>query len=79
MDVALEPNSKPGRRWNRTKKSRRDAAGIVPPDSLTMIEVDRWGESMQEDDWTAMDRLHAIGFIFDPKSKARSVGVVQDV
>ena len=29
-------------------------------------------------DWAAMDRLHQKGYIADPKSKAKSVGITQE-
>ena len=41
---------------------------------LTAFDVDEWGtRAWKSHDWDAMDRLHAKGFISDPKSKAPSV------
>jgi hypothetical protein len=42
--------------------------------SLTISGEDDWGaRSWKSHDWDAMDRLHAKGYISDPKSKAKSV------
>jgi len=41
---------------------------------LTISEEAAWGaRAWKSHDWDAMDRLHAKGFISDPKSKAKSV------
>ncbi len=43
---------------------------------LTMFDVDHYGaRAWKVHDWVAMDRLHAKGYISDPKSKAKSVVV----
>jgi hypothetical protein len=42
--------------------------------SLTMHEEGSWGtRAWKSHDWSALDRLHAKGFISDPKGKAKSV------
>jgi hypothetical protein len=44
--------------------------------SLTMFEEGQNGaRAWNGHDWVAMDRLHAKGYISDPKSKAKSVVV----
>ena len=44
--------------------------------SLTMFEEDQDGaRAWKGYDWVALDRLHAKGYISDPKSKAKSVVV----
>jgi hypothetical protein len=44
--------------------------------SLTMFEEDQYGaRAWKGHDWVAMDRLHAKGYVSDPKSKAKSVVV----
>jgi hypothetical protein len=41
---------------------------------LTISEEDTWGaRAWKSHDWNALDRLHAKGYISDPKSKAKSV------
>ena len=41
---------------------------------LTISEEDAWGaRAWKSHDWDALDRLHANGYISDPKSKAKSV------
>ena len=41
---------------------------------LTISEEADWGaRAWKSHDWDAMDRLHAKGYISDPKSKAKSV------
>jgi Domain of unknown function (DUF6429) len=41
---------------------------------LTAFDVDEWGaRAWKSHDWDALDRLHAKGYISDPKSKAKSV------
>jgi hypothetical protein len=41
---------------------------------LTIHDVDEWGaRAWRSFDWDAMDRLHARGYIADPKNKAKSV------
>src|SRR5579862_7124116 len=43
---------------------------------LTICERDEWGaRAWKSHDWDAMDRLHAKGYISDPKSKAKSVAL----
>jgi hypothetical protein len=41
---------------------------------LGITEEDEWGgRAWKSHDWDAMDRLHAKGYISNPKSKAKSV------
>jgi hypothetical protein len=41
---------------------------------LTIHDVDEWGaRAWKSFDWDALDRLHARGYIADPKNKAKSV------
>jgi hypothetical protein len=41
---------------------------------LTIREQNDWGaRAWKSHDWDALDRLHARGYISDPKSKAKSV------
>jgi hypothetical protein len=41
---------------------------------LGITEEDEWGaRAWKSHDWEAMDRLHAKGYISNPKSKAKSV------
>jgi Domain of unknown function (DUF6429) len=41
---------------------------------LTITDEDEWGaRTWKSHDWDALDRLHAKGYISDPKSKAKSV------
>jgi hypothetical protein len=41
---------------------------------LTITDEDEWGaRTWKSHDWDTMDRLHAKGYISDPKSKAKSV------
>ena len=41
---------------------------------LTITDEDEWGaRTWKSHDWDVMDRLHAKGYISDPKSKAKSV------
>jgi hypothetical protein len=42
---------------------------------LTISETDEWGgaRAWKTRAWEALDRLHAKGYISDPKSKAKSV------
>ena len=41
---------------------------------LTISDKDAWGaRTWKSHDWGAMDRLHAKGYISDPKSRAKSV------
>jgi hypothetical protein len=41
---------------------------------LTISEQDDWGaRAWKSHDWGAMDRLHAKGYISDPRSTAKSV------
>ena len=43
---------------------------------LTMFDEDQYGaRAWKGHDWDTMDRLHAKGYISDPKSKAKSVVV----
>jgi hypothetical protein len=46
--------------------------------SLTMFEDHSALRAWKGHDWDAMDRLHAKGYISDPKSKAKSVVVTED-
>jgi len=42
--------------------------------SLTISEENTWGaRAWKSHDWDVLDRLHAKGYISDPKSKAKSV------
>jgi hypothetical protein len=42
--------------------------------SLTIFAKDDWGaRTWKSHDWDVLDRLHAKGYISDPKSKAKSV------
>lgn len=42
--------------------------------SLTAFEEDAFGaRAWKSHDWDTLDRLHAKGYISDPKSKAKSV------
>jgi len=42
--------------------------------SLGITEVGEWGaRTWKSHDWDALDRLHAKGYLSDPKSKAKSV------
>ena len=42
--------------------------------SLTITEEDDWGaRTWKSHDWDVLDRLHAKGYISDPKGKAKSV------
>jgi hypothetical protein len=41
---------------------------------LTITEQNDWGaRTWKSHDWDALDRIHARGYISDPKSKAKSV------
>jgi hypothetical protein len=41
---------------------------------LTAFDEDEFGaRAWKSHDWDALDRLHAAGYISDPKSKAKSV------
>lgn len=42
---------------------------------LTICEEDSWGgaRAWKSHDWDVMDRLHAKGYISDPRNKAKSV------
>ena len=41
---------------------------------LTIWEEDAWGaRAWKSHDWDVLDRLHAKGYISDPKGKAKSV------
>jgi Domain of unknown function (DUF6429) len=43
---------------------------------LTMFDEDEYGaRAWKSHDWDAMERLHAKGYISDPKRKAKSVAV----
>lgn len=47
---------------------------VLAPLWLTAFDVDRYGaRAWKSHDWDALDRLHAKGYISDPKSKAKSV------
>jgi hypothetical protein len=41
--------------------------------TLTMMKDDSGVRAWKGHDWEALDRLHAQGYISDPKSKAKSV------
>jgi len=42
--------------------------------TLGITDEDEWGaRAWKSFDWDALDRLHAKGYISDPKSKAKSV------
>ena len=46
---------------------------------LTAFDVDQYGaRAWKGHDWDAMDRLHAKGYISDPKSKAKSVVLTEE-
>ena len=46
---------------------------------LTAFDVDQYGaRAWKSHDWDAMDRLHAKGYISDPKSKAKSVVLTEE-
>ena len=46
---------------------------------LTIWEEDEWGaRTWKSYDWDAMDRLHAKGYISDPRSKAKSMALSQE-
>ena len=46
---------------------------------LTITDEDEWGaRTWKSHDWDTMDRLHAKGFISDPKSKAKSVLLTEE-
>jgi hypothetical protein len=41
---------------------------------LSVTEQSEWGaRAWKSHDWNALDRLHAKGYISDPKSKAKSI------
>lgn len=41
---------------------------------LTITDQDEWGaRTWKSHDWDVLDRLHARGYISDPKSQAKSV------
>lgn len=45
---------------------------------LTAFDVDKHGaRTWRSHDWDALDRLHAKGYISDPKSKAKSVALTE--
>lgn len=46
---------------------------------LGAFDVDQYGaRAWKGHDWEAMDRLHAKGYISDPKSKAKSVVLTEE-
>lgn len=46
---------------------------------LTMFDEGQYGaRAWKSHDWDAMDRLHAKGYISDPKSKAKSVVLTEE-
>jgi len=56
--------------YDRDKVDQRVLALLY----LTISERDEWGaRAWKSHDWGALDRLHAKGYISDPKSKAKSV------
>jgi len=72
--ATLAANYKPGARWNTTKTKVDEM--VLALLSLTMFEEDQDGaRAWKGYDWVAMDRLHAKGYVSDPKSKAKSVVV----
>ena len=46
--------------------------------ALLWLTNTRDGRAWKGHDWDAMDRLHAKGYILDPKSKAKSVVLTED-
>lgn len=47
--------------------------------TLTMHDQQKYGvRAWKSHDWDAMDRLHAKGYISDPKSKAKSVVLTEE-
>lgn len=46
---------------------------------LTAFDVDEYGaRAWKSHDWDVLDRLHAKGYISDPKSKAKSVVLTEE-
>ena len=46
---------------------------------LTAFEEGAWGaRAWKSHDWDVLDRLHAKGYISDPKTKAKSVVLSED-
>ena len=46
---------------------------------LTAFDRDQFGAlAWKSHDWDALDRLHAKGYISDPKSKAKSVALSEE-
>jgi hypothetical protein len=46
---------------------------------LTAFDVDEYGaRAWKSHDWDALDRLHAKGYISDPKSKSKSVVLTEE-
>jgi hypothetical protein len=46
---------------------------------LTTFDEDQYGtRAWKGHDWDALDRLHAKGYISDPKSKAKSVVLTEE-
>jgi hypothetical protein len=46
--------------------------------ALTMFTVGREVRAWKSHDWDVMDRLHAKGYISDPKSQAKSVVMTEE-
>lgn len=46
--------------------------------ALTMFKDKHGVRAWKSHDWDAMDRLHAKGYISDPKSQAKSVELTED-
>ena len=58
-------------------KDRVDEA-VLALLSLTMFDDHSGTRAWKGHDWDAMDRLHAQGYISDPKGKAKSVVVTEE-
>ncbi len=58
-------------------KDRVDEA-VLALLSLTMFDDHSGMRAWKGHDWDAMDRLHAKGYISDPKGKAKSVVVTEE-
>ena len=58
-------------------KDKVDEMALALP-SLTMFEDRSVLRAWKGHDWDAMDRLHAKGYISDPRSKAKSVLMTEE-